>query len=375
MAYLISLKWLKQWKSYVGLKDKKRNATYCYAYNHTPKEVLKGHNKPGPIKNEDILEGAKPFYISDDSDDIYNVVLKPELRERQDFKFISQKQWEFLEKIYTGVPIRREKYKSEYSISFQIEVSFQKINLIIFPHKDNITAANFIPEKPLYCSKRWNVDKLKERIAKVLNSSHSSFKLGKKIFRIWKLDPLVNFSSLQEKMISNAGKIKATVIKNIPDDIIEENAGIDFPGFCLDGFQNRSLNRCNIGETDKIILEQSNEANEFIFKYLKNPKIGRCEHCYTDKPLINFCKCKQVFYCSESCKKKDQNNHAQKCSFGTDLSMYKQTSDSNMGLTGLQNLGNTCFMNSGIQCLAILGNYAAIFLRIDTKKKLTKPTN
>ena len=49
-----------------------------------------------------------------------------------------------------------------------------------------------------------------------------------------------------------------------------------------------------------------------------------------------------------------------------------RTQNSNMGLTGLQNLGNTCFMNSGIQCLSNTYELTRYFLEDYFRSEINK---
>ena len=119
---------MKEWRKYVGLRDKPR-----YYNNYEVKEFYKGKEKPGPITNEDILEDRVKFYTSEDPEDIFSNVLKPEQRERIDYKILNQKQWEFLHSLYQGLKIKREKIKSEFYQTYRVQVYFQKVNLIILP--------------------------------------------------------------------------------------------------------------------------------------------------------------------------------------------------------------------------------------------------
>jgi ubiquitin C-terminal hydrolase len=63
-----------------------------------------------------------------------------------------------------------------------------------------------------------------------------------------------------------------------------------------------------------------------------------------------------VSYCSAQCQQNDSRFHQEKCnSMETiedwDLTCIKSP-DARMGLTGLKNLKNSCYMSSSIQCLS-----------------------
>jgi ubiquitin carboxyl-terminal hydrolase 4/11/15 len=70
--------------------------------------------------------------------------------------------------------------------------------------------------------------------------------------------------------------------------------------------------------------------------------------------LTVTCGCKKVSYCNLECQKKDEAYHLQRCE-KTDsddeeaMGKIAQKSEKSVnGLCGLRNLGNTCFLNSGI---------------------------
>lgn len=69
--------------------------------------------------------------------------------------------------------------------------------------------------------------------------------------------------------------------------------------------------------------------------------------------ILNFpCVCRKVSYCSEDCMKNDEKFHSSRCEkYGSDdesIRAIKLSASSIKGIVGLSNLGNTCFMNSGI---------------------------
>ena len=123
-----------------------------------------------------------------------------------------------------------------------------------------------------------------------------------------------------------------------------------------------------LSATDTLVIETaSEETKKFIFYFEKIEILsyGKCEYCYSHKPLVVQCRCEEVQYCSDECLKKDERFHIDKCNAPVDVgndTPFEKKSRARMGLTGLQNLGNTCFMSSSIQCLSNTFSLSKYFL-------------
>lgn len=154
------------------------------------------------------------------------------------------------------------------------------------------------------------------------------------------------------------GNNDVPMIEEEGKDDEEVNTGVKFPGNCLESMLDLKIDDAEVSSKDTLVVELfSWEKNKFTF-YYKPVKIlayGKCEYCYTHKPLTVQCECKEVKYCNEECMWKDEKFHHDKCKkkyqIAKDFKIVKKE-NAWMGLTGLQNLGNTCFMNSSIQCVS-----------------------
>ena len=83
---------------------------------------------------------------------------------------------------------------------------------------------------------------------------------------------------------------------------------------------------------------------------------AKCSHCFEFGKLAFNCHCHKANYCTEECQNQDLKFHEEKCQGLEVIEKWDQSckpnADARLGLTGLRNLNNSCYLSSSLQCLS-----------------------
>ena len=299
----------------------------------------------------------------------------------------------------------KEKKYIDLLIFIQIHcIFFNKKNKLNQRENDNkVYLTNF----DFFCNKNMKVHEVIECIKNSLEKENYK---EKDKYQFW-IDINYNNTEKIEKYFTN--NINSLLDKNKINqtDLIDENLKLKiklcplnlfneeriiniFPNFLTDNFDtinkeklkqyNNELEQ-NILDKDKeklflefpkisIIIETEKKS---IFnprqnlKYKLGKKCSNSPNCQKKTILTYFCNCEKVFYCSKECQIEHKTIHIITCDillrdyFKTMNLSNKQKKESPLGLVGIKNLGNTCYMNTAIQCLSNCPELRNYFLFIN----------
>lgn len=350
-CYLISQKWWDSYETYIG---------YNEVIEEKPLKKSFGQKFPGPMNDDMLCDQEKMFKIPAvlEQLDYLSLFLRSKVIENEAYIIVDSKLWEHLYGLYGGKAIRRP---LRHDYSYATCDNLQKSHVVLLTHdkvKELLNDQNSKKSrvssvlggfKNIQFHETWRVNDLKSFFNEILEAETGKSHWEVKIWRLnnylflddfWKSfeEFLLQFEELQ-KFFIEAKELTQPRFENILlEDLLKS-------GYYL------------------IIEAKNSEEEEFWFEEYKlsaqNIKElkGYCEFCDNkDDFLLWTCLCKEVFYCCEKCKYKDQHFHYKICaqSYDSDSDNEEETKENNnfhlfLNDRGLKNLGNTCYMNSVLQ--------------------------
>lgn len=137
---------------------------------------------------------------------------------------------------------------------------------------------------------------------------------------------------------------------------------------------NRSMQKINpIASSQKLSQAPTTKASPS-----QQGIIGICVICLReDQKLMRCSRCREISYCGPQCQRSHWKFHKVRCGptkkpLGKGQLAMRPTDLGMCGKTGLLSFGNTCFLNSAIQCLSGAEDFVRYFISDKYKREINK---